>query len=183
MQELASNPYFVVPFFLTLGIIGQLISRTIYIRRWIKSYCSTLDSALPKPDPVPILGTPKTCHLEFTWDKRLWHRKEMDRMVIITAATLDAFNDYYNFFNLKDKALLYVSTKAIKKMSFHHGPMSTCCPSPQWGIEIAITYTDKPVQVKKEMYNFGQPSNQVKKSPEEKSIPIPNRQIVVCRNV
>ena len=183
MQELANNPYFVVLFFLTLGIIGQLISRTIYIRRWIKSYCSTLDSALPKPDPVPILGTPKNCHLEFTWDKHLWHRKEMDRMVIITAAALDAFNNYYDLFNLKDKALLYVSTKAIKKMSFHHGPMSTCCSSPQWGVEIAITYTDKPAQVKKEMYNFGEVPKQVKKSSEEKSILIPNRQIVVCRNV
>jgi hypothetical protein len=104
-------------------------------------------------------------------------------MVIITVATLDAFNDYYNFFNLKDKALLYISTKAIKKMSFHHGPMSTCCSSPQWGVEIAITYTDKPVQVKKEMYNFGQPPDQAKKSPKEKSIPISKRQIVVCRNV
>jgi hypothetical protein len=61
--------------------------------------------------------------------------------------------------------------------------MSTCCPSPQWGVEIAITYTDKPVQVKKEMYNFGEVPKQVKKSSEEKSIPIPKRQIVVCRNV
>ena len=186
MQELASNPYFVLPFFLTLGIIGQLISRTIYIRRWIKSYCSTLDSALPKPDPVPILRTPKNCHLEFTWDRRLWHRKEVDRMVIITAAALDAFNDYYNFFNLKDKALLYVSTKAIKKMSFHHGPMSTCCSSPQWGVEIAITYTDKvPEKEEPKKKCITMEDLWVNERPEEDRapLPIPSRYIVVCKDV
>lgn len=184
MQELASDPYFIIPFLLALVIISQLISRTIYIRKWINRYCSTLHTAIPKPTPVPILGTPKNSFIEFTWDTPLWHKNEMDRMCIITAATLTAFNEYYDLFDLKDKALLYVSTKAIKKMTFHHGLMSTCCPSPKWGAEIAITYTDKvpeEEEPKKKCITMG--DLWVNERLEEKSISIPKRQIVVCRNV
>ena len=165
--------------------ITGIIYRTVYIRKWIKDYCSTLHSALPKPDPVPILGTPENRFIEFTWDKSLWHRKEIDRMVTITAATLDAFNDYYDLFDLKDKALLYVSTKAIKKMSFHHGMVSTCCPSPQWGVEIAITYTDKvPKKEEPKKKCITIEDLWVNERPEERDLlPVPSRYIVVCRNV
>jgi hypothetical protein len=107
-------------------------------------------------------------------------------MVIITVAALDAFNDYYDLFDLKDKALLYVSTKAIKKMSFHHGMMSTCCPSPQWGVEIAITYTDKaPKKEEPKKKCITMEDLWVNERPEEEraSLSIPSRYIVVCRNV
>jgi hypothetical protein len=106
-------------------------------------------------------------------------------MVIITAAALTAFNEYYDYYELQDKALLYVSTKAIKKMSFHHGPMSTCCSSPQWGVEIAITYTDKvPNKEEPKKKCITMEDLWVNERPEERDLlPVPSRYIVVCRNV
>ena len=157
------------------------------MRKWIKDYCrNDLWNALPSPNPVPILGTPENRFIEFTWDQTLWHKNELDRMAIITAAACTAFNEYYDYYELQDKALLYVSTKAIKQMRFQYGPIATCCPSPQWGVEIAITHVDKvPIKEEPKKKRITMEDLWVSDRPEEyrAPLPIPSRYIVVCKNV
>jgi len=159
-----------------LLIIGSIsiAHRIFVIKASIKHFCKyNLRSAFPEAAPIPQDGPiPRTTLIDFTWESSLWFKNYDDRAEIITVAALNAFNS--NDFFLKDKLILDISIKAVKKSCFGSGFILTNYVTPRWGGEIFITFVNKLVDKPKD--------KPIVIIPPLKEIP-KIRQIMVCKNV
>lgn len=184
MSEL-ELPLSVILVGLLFMVVMAVIWRTIYIKNWIAYYCKNClhRALLPKPENIRIDRSPTVRHIEFTWNKAIWHKSELIRSIIISDAALKAFNGYKELF-LQDKALLHIDIKAIKKMRFHHSLVTTCFSSPKWGAKISISYIERPLsreEPQKECKVIE--DSQITKGISGEFDLTFNRHIIVCKDV
>lgn len=124
---------------LIVFIVGCIIFRLIYIRRWIIEYCKVVGHHLHPGSKGSKTGF-KTDTIEVCFDRSLWFRTEAARANIIMITAAYEFAKYCQFYGLNKKGIYHVTTTAIKQCSFQNRCIYTFYGTYKWGIALHIAY-------------------------------------------